>query len=104
MADKVDITAESLADNLASFQSKMNQMQTLVGEIKSATSKAKNMWQGSASDTVMGQIESYQKVFEDVDTQNQKYVTFLNSVIDSYKKADQSDTDTLDNNASNFGA
>jgi uncharacterized protein YukE len=104
MGDRVDINAESLASTLASFQAKMTQMQTLVGQIKSATTSVKSVWEGTASDAVLGQIESYQKVFEDVDAQNQKYVAFLNSVINTYKTADENDTNAVENDASSYGA
>ena len=103
MGDKIDITAEALSGYLSSFQSEMGKMQTLMGEIKTATSNIKNAWQGTASDALLGKVESFQQVFETVEEKNQNYVTFLNSVIESYTTADQMQTDSMESNAAHYG-
>ena len=102
MAHDIDIVTESLASNLSAFQSEMSKMQTLMGEIRASTAGAKAAWKGSASDQVIGDIEAFQQVFEQVDAQNQKYVTFLNTVINSYTAEDAAEGSSLSANAANY--
>lgn len=102
MASNIKIVTEGLSGNLSSFQAEMAKMQTLLGEIKTSTSNAKKEWEGTASDVVMGGIEKFQQVFDEIDTQNQKYASFLNAVIESYTKADESQQNALDSNASMY--
>lgn len=99
MAGNIKINTEGLSGSLSSFQAEMAKMQTLLGEIKSATAAAKNDWRGTASDAIMGGIEKFQAVFEEVESQNNKYVAFLNAVIDAYTVTDENLSASLEANA-----
>lgn len=102
MAENINITAEALSAYLSQFQSEMAKMDTLLAEIQTATSDAKGNWQGAASDAVMGQIENFQKVFDQVKEQNTKYVTFLNSVISKYTAADNRGISSVESNIGSY--
>ena len=101
MAD-INITSESLSGYLESFKSEMDKMNQVLSEIEQATTGAKGIWEGEASDTVLGAIESFQQVFSDINAKNENYVTFLNSVIEKYTEADQSGVNTVDSNINSF--
>ena len=102
MSHSIDIVTESLATNLNEFQSDMNKMETLLGEIKASTSRAKSSWKGSASDSVIGGLETFQQVFEQVTAQNKKYIAFLNTVIERYIAEDDSEKSSMESNASSY--
>ncbi len=101
MAD-ISITSESLASNLSSFKAEMDKMTTLLSEIETATTNAKASWEGNASDIVMGQIETFQAVFSEIQAQNQKYEEFINSVIDKYTEADNSGISSVESNINSY--
>ena len=102
MDSNIKIETEGLAGSLESFQSQMSSMQTLLGEIKTATSGIKNQWEGNLSETVLSSIEQFQEVFQSIEEQNQKYVNFLNNVINLYTEADTSNNSALDSNAESY--
>jgi uncharacterized protein YukE len=101
-SNSIKIDTASLAGNLGEFQAQMASMQKLMGSIKSATSGIKGSWQGNSSDIVLGAIEQFQEVFQSIEEQNKKYVTFLNSVIDSYTEADNSQVSAMESNSGSF--
>lgn len=102
MDDGVKVTTEALSGNISSFQSQMAQLETLCSSIKALTTDAKSYWEGSASDAIMGAIEKFQNVFDQISEQNQIYVDFLNQVIELYTAADNSTSNALDGNANAF--
>lgn len=103
MADGIDITSESLSSILSSFKAKMESMQTLMSEISSSTENAKSIWEGATSDAVLGQIENFQKIFESIEQQNEKYVAFINTTIEAYQNADEAQINAVESNASSYG-
>lgn len=97
MSQNINVSSQSIADSLSQFEAEMAKMNTLFNEIKTGTTDVKNYWEGEASDAMLAEIETVQQSFEQVEQQNQKYTSFLNSVIDKYTAADQS----ISNSASN---
>ena len=102
MAENINITAESLTSNLSSFQAEMAKMTALLGEIETATSTIKGKWEGAASEYVLSKVEQFQKVFTDVNAQNEKYVNFMNSVIDKYTTADNSGINSVESHVGSY--
>jgi uncharacterized protein YukE len=100
----MSMKSAELMETLGQFQNKMNEMESLVDEIKAATRNIKASWRGKTGEETIGKIESYQEVFDEIDKQNQKYVEFINTTIDNYKANENARNYHLDHNSSNFGA
>lgn len=89
MDQNINVTSSKVADVLAKFQAEMVKMQTLFEEVKTENAAAKNYWEGDDSDAMLSQIEAFQGTFDSVKEKNEKYVSFLNSTIDSYSTTDK---------------
>lgn len=85
-----DITVQSasVSSLLSEFQGEMGKLDTLLNKIDKETSEAKSIWEGDASDATISAIEKFKDVFDTIKEQNEKYVTFLNSVIEKYTDED----------------
>ncbi len=103
MAENIKITSQELSSLLNQFKGEMGKMETLLNSIKDATTNAKTIWEGEASDTVLGAVENFQKVFDTVNEQNQKYAAFLNTVISKYSEEDESQITSVESNADSYG-
>lgn len=103
MAEKIKLTSQELSSLLGQFKGEMAKMETLLNSVKDATTNAKTIWEGEASDAVLGAIENFQKVFDTVNEQNQKYAEFLNTVISEYSKEDQNQINSVESNADSYG-
>ena len=85
-----DITVQSasVSSLLSEFQGEMGKLDALLNKIDKETSEAKAIWEGDASDATISAIEKFKDVFESIKEQNEKYVEFLNSVIEKYTDED----------------
>ena len=85
-----DITVQSasVSSLLSEFQSEMGKLDALLNKLDSETSSAKSIWEGNASDATISEIEKFKNVFDSIKEQNEKYVSFLNSVIEKYTDED----------------
>ena len=88
MGDGITVQSASVSELLAQFQGEMGKLDQLLSKIDTETSNAKAIWEGDASDATLSQIEKFKQVFEAIKEQNEKYVGFLNSVIEKYTDED----------------
>lgn len=88
MSENINVESGSIAGQLSQFQSEMANMQTLFSELEAQTSSITSSWQGEGSDAVIGSIKNFLTVFDTIKAQNDKYVSFLNGVIDRYTAMD----------------
>ena len=102
MNDGINISTDALSGQISSFVSQMTQLEALCGEIKALTTGSKSYWEGTASDAIIGAIENFQAVFEQISAQNKIYVDFLNKVSELYTASDNSTSGALDGNAEAF--
>lgn len=96
------VESAGIASQVASFQAQMGKMNTLLAAIQTATSNAKTIWQGQASDALLGQIEAFQKVFDEVTAQNEKYVSFLNSTVEYYQTEETAEIGDVSSNIRSY--
>lgn len=87
----ISVSSSGIASTLGEFKKQMTNMDKLLNDIKESTKNAKTIWEGEQSDIIMGSIEEFQNVFEDISKQNQRYVAFLNNVISDYSITDETE-------------
>ena len=102
MAENIKITSQELSTLLGQFKGEMEKMENLLTSVKDATTNAKSIWEGEASDTVLGAVEDFQKVFDDVNEKNRKYADFINEVISKYTSIDESQISLVESNANSY--
>lgn len=102
MAENIKITSQELSTLLGRFKGEMEKMENLLTSVKDATTNAKSIWEGDASDTVLGAVEDFQKVFDDVNEKNRKYADFINEVIGKYTSIDESQISLVESNANSY--
>ena len=88
---KIDVTSSSISSSIGEFKNEMINMDKLFEKIETDTKNAKSYWQGSASDMTLSHIEEFSDIFEAIKKQNEKYVDFLNEVIEKYTDEDESE-------------
>lgn len=102
MAENIKITSQELSALLNQFKGEMEKMEALLTSVKDATTNAKTIWEGEASDTVLGAVEQFQKVFDEVNEKNKTYADFINEVIGKYTAVDESQITSVESNANSY--
>lgn len=87
---------------LNEFKTKMSRLDELQESLAQDTADIKNNWEGSASESVLTEIDKFQRVFEDIKVQNEKYVKSLHTIIDSYAYEENTNKATVNDNISSF--
>jgi len=87
---------------LNEFKTKMDKLDEIQSSLAQDTANIKNNWEGSASESVLTEIDKFQRVFEDISIQNEKYVKALNTIIDNYAYEEKTNKDTVDQNVDSF--
>lgn len=101
MNDNINVASAEVSTILSQFQGEMQKMSTLFEEIKTQTAHVNSYWTGQASEAAVEALNNFMKVFEDISSQNEKYVSFLNGVIEMYTTTDQGISNTIDSAANN---
>lgn len=96
MNGNIKVGSESIASQLSQFQAEMTNMQNLFTELETQTASVNNFWEGAGSDATVGAIKNFMKTFNDVKAQNDKYVAFLNGVIDKYTTTENKISESID--------
>ena len=97
---KVDVA--SIGASLESFQAAMLKLETLFDEVQTQTSQMSSFWAGKAGDETRIELEKFYITFQRIDTQNQRYVEFLNKTAETYSTSEANISATIDS-AANAG-
>lgn len=101
MNENIKIVSSNIVSQLSKFQSEIKKMESLFDEIESKTSKVNSFWEGKGSESAIIAIKSFMETFNDVKNQNEKYVSFLNTIIDKYTTADSDISKSIEAAANN---
>ncbi len=96
------VSPSTLQSELESFKQTMDEMESILNEVKSATSSAEAIWQGESSDVTMSAVHSFQDTFTEVEQGNKDRIKFLDDVISSYVSAKNTRVEYLANNERSF--
>ena len=102
MAGEIKFVSEEILELLKDFKSKMDKLDELQEALANDTNDIRNNWEGSASDSVLTEIDKFKNVFEDIKTQNEKYVSSLHTIIDNYIHEEKTNEDTVNSNIDSF--
>lgn len=104
MNSKINVQSESISSKINEFKGEMNKLDLLFAKIEKETSEAKSYWEGQASDVTISHLEEFSKIFEAIKAQNEKYVNFLNEVIEKYTDEDDYRSQYVSSNNQAFDA
>lgn len=102
MDGNIKVDAASVAGHLSEFQAQMSKMEALFDEVKTQTSQVSSYWAGKVGDETIVALQQFHAMFQQMDTQNEKYVTFLNNTIDTYTRSEKNISTAIDS-AANAG-
>ena len=71
-------------------------MEVILEEVDGKTKNTQSIWDGDDSEKVMVPFANFKKEFTEINAQNKKYLDFLQSVIDRYKKYDSETSNNID--------
>lgn len=77
-------------------------MDALFNDVKTQTTNVKAYWEGEDSEAMLAEIENFQKSFETVKQENEKYANFLNNVINRYSTTEQNISNSIDASSGGF--
>ena len=100
--DNISIKSKSVVELLELFKEDMNKLDGLNEKIKTTTSNIKSTWEGNASDATLEQVKKFDNLFGEISNQNEKYVEFLNSVIEKYTDIDNSDINYVNTHVNSY--
>ena len=100
--DKIKFQSDSVTELISEFKKQMDKMDNLSNKLKEETTNMKSVWEGIASDDVLSKIDEFKKVFDEVKTQNEKYVNSLNIIIEKYSEEENSNIDAVNNNVDSY--
>jgi len=99
----IDINYENLAKLMEEFGKEIEEMQNTLQDIDDSTKDISHIWGGDDSEKTMSSFTTFKKEFESVNEQNKKYLDYLETVINTYKKDDTDTSSNIDNSAGAFG-
>ena len=102
MDSNIKVESQTIVELLNSFQKEMTNLDNLIGKINTKNNEIKNSWEGNVSDTVLTSISNFNTIFDNIRTQNEKYVNFINSVIEKYTDEDESKKSFVNENEYSF--
>lgn len=97
----IKVGTEVISSQLSAFQAEMTNMQNLFAELESKTATVNAFWEGNGCDAVVGAIKNFIQTLESVKSQNEKYVAFLNGVINRYTTTENKISESIDAAANN---
>ena len=102
MESNIYVETGSITEQLSSFKEQMTQLETLFTRVDQEIKDTKEIWEGSASETTLAEIEKLKKLFDSIKSKNEKYSTFLDTVIEKYTEEDEEEINTVDSNEKAF--
>ena len=96
--NNLSINDASVDTLLTAFKGEMAKLDDLVDKIYTETSKVKIKWQGSGSDYVLANIDDLKVVFNNIRSQNSKFVKFIDSSIARFKAEDKREKEAVESN------
>ena len=100
--DNIYVESSSITAQLDAFKGEMTKLEALFARVDEEIAAAKTIWEGDASDATLAEIEKLNKLFDEVKKDNQKYVEFLNIVIEKYTDEDDTNIRTVASNEKAF--
>ncbi len=94
----ITVESQTIVELLESFKKEMTNLDNLMSKINTKTDDISKSWEGTVSDTVLTSIRNFKTTFDNISTQNTKYVEFMNSVIEKYTDEDYSEKSFVDEN------
>ena len=94
----ITVESKTIVEQLESFKAEMTKLDSLMDKIDSKSNAISQSWEGNVSDTILSSIRSFRSTFDNIRAQNEKYVTFLNGVIEKYTDEDSSETSFVNDN------
>ena len=91
MSDNISLNSVPVSVLLETFKNEMKKLDALVNKLDFETQKIKQTWQGTASDETLEKIDKLKIVFDGIKTSNERYVKFVDYVVDKYKELDESE-------------
>ena len=98
----IDITYEDLGVLMSDFEKEIKDMQQVLSDVDDKTRDVSSIWDGEESEGVMTDFTNFKKEFDTVNEENKKYLEFIETVIEKYKKRDEDTSSFLDEKASSF--
>ena len=99
----IDINYENLAKLMEEFEKEIIDMQNTLQDIDDSTKDISHIWDGDDSEKTMSSFTVFKKEFDSVNEQNKKYLDYLETVIQTYKKHDVDTSSSIDSSSGAFG-
>ena len=98
----ISLDSVPVVNLLELFRSEMKKLDSLVEKLGTQTNNIRLSWRGNASEATLRGIDGFQKVFENIQKKNGKYVAFIDSVIVKYKALDEKETKLMESRRKAF--
>ena len=82
----ININTDVVLTNLKEFESKINEMDTLLVDVKRELNDVKSYWQGEEGEEVELKMDEFSKTFEEITLNSKTFTEFLDYAIQKYEK------------------
>ena len=100
----ITVESQTIVELLESFKGEMTNLDNLMDKIDGKTDSISKSWEGNVSETILTSVRNFKTDFDNIRAQNEKYVSFLNGVIEKYTDEDDSNRSFVDENKYAFTA
>lgn len=100
--NRIELDSNTVKSTLNEFKGEMEKMSTLLSEIEESNKNAKQIWEGDASDYVLGELETFKALFNEMKMKNVTYASFIANVINAYAQETRSEIKTVEENVDSF--
>ena len=82
----INIDTNAVVTNLKEYQSKINEMDALLVDIKNELNDVKSYWQGEEGEETELKMDEFSKTFESITLKSKSFTEFLDYTIQKYEK------------------
>ena len=82
----INIDTNAVVTNLTEFRNQINEMDTLLKDVKLDLDDVKNYWYGEEGEEVTLKMDEFSKNFEDITKKTNTFTDFLDYAVEKYEK------------------
>ena len=92
----INIDTNAVVTNLNEFKKQINEMDTLLKNVKVKLDDVKNYWYGEEGEEVTLKMDEFSKTFEDITKKTTTFTNFLDYTVQKYEKLENKNIEKQD--------
>ena len=93
----INIDTNAVVTNLTEFRNQINEMDTLLKDVKLDLDDVKNYWYGEEGEEITNKMDEFSRDFENITRKTTTFTDFLDYAVEKYEKYENKNLKNQDN-------